>query len=232
MRPGVAVQPGCIVGDPFHRGAALLDDGVESHGRGQCVVERDGGGARGDEAFGGKRVHVLVHGAPVAAVDEDLNRRGAGRCRKQVGGHVGARAIADVEGAGEGLAHSARSRTPKPRCSPGNQGGADASCSRPPGAGPSVRSSARSPGFGRCRHSSCGTPKGMLSRPPPALSRAPPPVRPPDRAGGAPRSARAFASASGAHVPRSARAGTRFRLPLRCRLRFRRRRPAARSRSG
>jgi len=68
--------------------------------------------AGGHEALGGKRVHVLVHGAPVAAVDEDLDRRAGRRRREQVGGHVGARAVAHVESAGEGLAHAPALRLP------------------------------------------------------------------------------------------------------------------------
>ena len=48
-----------------------------------------------------------------------------------------------------------------------------------------------------------------------ALSRPPSNDTPPDRAGGATRSARAFGSASEAHSPRSATAGTRYRQGLR-----------------
>ena len=48
-----------------------------------------------------------------------------------------------------------------------------------------------------------------------ALSRPPSNDTPPDRAGGATRSARAFGSASAAQSPRSATAGTRYRQGLR-----------------
>ena len=100
----IAVEAAGIVGDPFVRGAALLDDRVERHRRRQRVVERDGRATGGDEAFGGKRVHILVHGTPIAAVDEDLNRGAARRCREEVGGHVGAGAVADIEDAVERVA--------------------------------------------------------------------------------------------------------------------------------
>ena len=64
-----------------------------------------------------------------------------------------------------------------------------------------------------------------------ALSRRPSDDTPPDRAGGATRSARAFGSASAAQSPRSATAGTRYRQGLR-RHQSRPRPPLARPRNG
>ena len=100
---GIAVDPGGIVGDPLDGSPALLHDRIERHRRRQRVVERDGGPAGGDEALGGKRVNVLVHGAPVAAVDEDLDRGARRRRREEIGGHVGAVAVANVEDAVESV---------------------------------------------------------------------------------------------------------------------------------
>ena len=105
---GIEVEPSNGIAD-------LLDDIAQFDGRAERIVDDGHRDTAGNEGFGDKAELGLVARAPIAAMDEDMERRQAAfgiACRKKVEGVGGAITIALIELASEPFSGSAAALRP------------------------------------------------------------------------------------------------------------------------
>jgi hypothetical protein len=99
---GIAAEARGMPVHPGDRGAALAHQFVHVDGGDERVVDDHGGRARGTEGARDEAEVGLVERAPIAAVDEHLDRRGAGPRREEdVERLRGRRPVGEVEPARE-----------------------------------------------------------------------------------------------------------------------------------